>query len=175
MSLFSILLIVGIASKSDRFLSSGETGLALSAGGVLAILAAFLWAGGCAGMIFCMKERIAVPVPTQPVSRDAGPTFSPSFATLDDPTRPVSRTAGPSYTHPNLQPTAPEDEEDEIAYSVENGFDIDLPVAESPVVDTQVERTTDSNGNETVITTTTTFLPNGSKRVTKTIETYEEA
>jgi hypothetical protein len=78
------------------------------------------------------------------------------------PTRPTSRDAGPTYP-PSI------DDPDIVAIidSAENSID--------SVVDTQVERILDPNGNETVITTVTTFLPNGTKRVVKTIETIEDS
>ena len=185
MSLFSFLLLAGLASKSDRFTNSTGEGFSVTAGSYLAVFAALIWAGGSAAMISCMNERSIVPVPTRPVSRHAGPSYVPSIAAANDPTRPVSRNDGPSYppsiaasddpTSPsNLVTTDLEVEEEEIVFSSLDDIVDEIPV-ERPVVDTQVERTTDPNGNETVITTTTTFLPDGSRVVTKTIETVEEA
>ena len=158
MSLLSSLLLVGLASKSDRFTRSEMAEFAPYAGAVLAILSAFLWLGGSASMILCMKERNIVPVPTRPLSRHAGPTYPPSVVTTNNPEAAVA---------------AAEDEE-EIVF-IDEDVDQDRPIpVESPVVDTQVERITDANGNETVITTATTFLFDGSRRVVRTIETLEE-
>jgi hypothetical protein len=52
LSLFSFLLLVGL-SEADS--------LSLAGGGALAILSAFLWAGGAVSMFFCMNERVRVP------------------------------------------------------------------------------------------------------------------
>jgi hypothetical protein len=53
-SFFSFLLLVGL---------SEDDSLQLAGGGVLAILSAFIWAGGAVSMFFCMNERERVVTP----------------------------------------------------------------------------------------------------------------
>jgi hypothetical protein len=48
LSFFSFLLLVGL---------SGDDSLKLAGGGALAILSAFIWAGGAVSMFLCMNER----------------------------------------------------------------------------------------------------------------------
>ena len=84
MSLFSFLLLVGLASRSDRFITSTETVISISSGSYLAIFSAFIWAGGSAAMIVCVKERTIAPVPTRPVSRNAGPSHPASNVVIAD-------------------------------------------------------------------------------------------
>jgi hypothetical protein len=73
-----------------------------------------------------------------------------------------TRSNGPSYQQ---QPI----DEPEIAPTETLDDPSELPV------DIQVERISAPNGNETIITTRTFFLPDGTRRVVKTIETMEDA
>lgn len=211
MSLFSFLLLVGLANKSETFPSSNENDVSswvpkniendlyLSAGGVLAIFSGFVWAFGAGSIIVCMNERILVPVPTRPVSRNAGPSYAATLTAtndviiedeiqemdvairsyVEDNDVPIQRNTGNEVgqSHPPTFTTAnvPVDDDDNEDIDVMNDVVSHDPDDESPFVDTQVERITDLNGNETVITTTTTFLSDGTRRVVKTIETVEEA
>ena len=166
---------MGVASSTIQRSDGTNNSLSLSAGGVLATISAFSWVGGALLMNYdFMTERVIVPVLTRPVSRNAGPSYPPSRADINEP----------------------DNEEHEIVFLTENAVDNDAPTptvpaaqcmdatgsdvvndvaTESPVVDTHVERTADPNGNETVITTTTTLLPDGSKCITKIIESVEAA
>jgi hypothetical protein len=128
-SLFSFLLLVAL---------SEETSYSLSAGGALAIVSAFVWAGGAVSMFFCMNERKRVP------------------------TRPTTQTASNAPTFPQV-------------YEPEIDITANVDDPSESRVDTQVERISDPYGNETVITTRTIFLPDGTKKVVKTIESIEGA
>lgn len=164
-SLFSLLLLVGLSTDEN---------LSIAGGGVLAILASFLWAAGAVSMFYCMNERKTTPSPTTPVSRNAGPTY-PLPTEGDDPGIDATDNIG--------------DPGDIVIDEESSNFDTGQfgrttdPVGRRDVADndalsdygeTQVERIKDLNGNETIITTKTTYLPNGTKRVIKTIESVED-
>ena len=73
LSFFSFLLLVGL-SENDSFKLAG--------GGALAILAAFIWAGGAASMFLCMNERKRVTS-----NADSSPsTAAPNTATAAEKT-----------------------------------------------------------------------------------------
>jgi hypothetical protein len=95
-----------------------------------------------------MKER--TPSPTTPISRNAGPTYP--ISVIEDGAE------GSVIDNPNA-PTV-----------VEAGSDAET----LDFCEVQVERIQNPNGNETVITTKTTYLPNGTRRIVKTIESIEE-
>jgi hypothetical protein len=63
-SFLSFLLLVGLSAEST---------LSLSGGGALAILSAFLWAGGAVSMFFCMNERERVPTSSAKPSDTTNP------------------------------------------------------------------------------------------------------